>query len=129
MIVYLNDNGNNNENNESNSISMNYIDHMTCDIQERRNGWKIKQTGVILRIHISSYDKKNESLMYQPSLTIQFLYTFQRVQKVWTYRKVSNIRRTLVGNKIVDHSGYIRELTVCVLISVDTKKHDTKRCK
>ena len=25
----------------------------------------------------------------------------------WTYRKVSNIRRTLVGNKIVDHSDVV----------------------
>ena len=30
-----------------------------------------------------------------------------RVEKIFTYRQVSNIRRTLVGNKIVDHSDVV----------------------
>ena len=32
---------------------------------------------------------------------------FNDSEAVWAYRQVSNIRRTLVGNKIVDHSDVV----------------------
>ena len=35
------------------------------------------------------------------------LQTFQILGDPQTYRQVSNIRRTLVGNKIVDHSDVV----------------------
>ena len=39
--------------------------------------------------------------------TLQCLLMWQRGQATLSYRKVSNIRRTLVGNKIVDHSDVV----------------------
>ena len=46
------------------------------------------------------------------------------------YRQVSNIRRTLVGNKIVDHSdvvgdaSYIRDFTVIRIKLIRIRKRD-----
>ena len=39
-------------------------------------------------------------------MTLRFSL-WQISNKLNTYRKVSNIRRTLVGNKIVDHSDVV----------------------
>ena len=67
---------------ESNCIAMIYINHITW--YTGNTDWmKIKQA--FLWIHLSLHDKRNKSIMYNPSPTIQLLYSKQRGQKACTY--------------------------------------------
>ena len=68
----------NDNDNESNFIAMNYIIHSTQWYTGRTVWRKIEQT--FLCIYISC-DKTNKSIMYNPSLTKQFLYSWQRGKK------------------------------------------------
>ena len=64
-------------------IAMNHINHNTRDIQARLIDGKKNRHFIC--IYISSYDKRNKDIMYNPSLTIQFLYSWQKGQTAWTY--------------------------------------------
>ena len=49
-------------------------------------------------------------LKYCKSIVFWYFILQRRLNNLWNfgiYRKVSNIRRTLVGNKIVDHSDVV----------------------
>ena len=45
--------------------------------------------------------KYEESSVFSTLSRLHYVYT------IYTYRQISNIKRTLVGNMIVDHSGVV----------------------
>ena len=78
--------------NESNSIAMNYIDHIISDVQA--SSW-IRNELVFVYIHLHSgivntlfsritmYDTKNKIIMHYSSPTMQFLNSWQKGQEAW----------------------------------------------
>ena len=57
-----------------------------------------------LRMNMVPYARvRNKIVMYKQYSGL--LYEMQSLQ--WNYRKTSNMRRTSVGNKIVDHSDVV----------------------
>ena len=45
--------------------------------------------------------------VYQREKEQKASHKYNHVEEVWKYRQVSNIRRTLVGNQIVDYSDVV----------------------
>ena len=63
----------------------------------------VHRNQVSTEFHISLLEKKVNG---KTAITV-IQYDYNAVSKFNNYRKTSNIRRTLVGNKIVDHSDVV----------------------
>ena len=62
---------------------------------------------VWLSLYIDCYGINNKDVVANQVGAVHFPYASSAITDAKTYRKTSNIRRTLADNKIVDHSDVV----------------------
>ena len=109
-------------------LAINFETHLKCDHLLIVKHYAINMLNINPKIHKIILTKQQIKCIYYASSGSHFNIHIDpvfnsigmpiiKIRQTWNclilmYRKTSNIRRTLVGNKIVDHSDVVRALPV-----------------